>query len=147
MRLKAQYIEDTFIPSQSELRRSGLCKFSNACGTAATERLSIQTAVRHRILDLAPPGKAVRLSQKLEAWHALDFAAFRAEVLRLFKSDIPLKERGAWEAYLAENAAEVAALTAAIEAAEREIDAIVYRLFDLDAAEIALLEASLAGQY
>jgi hypothetical protein len=30
--------------------------------------------------------------------------------------------------------------------AEREIDAIVYRLFDLDAGEIALLEASIAGQ-
>ena len=38
-------------------------------------------------------------------------------------------------------------LDTAIEKAEREIDAIVYRLFDLTADEIALLEASIAGQY
>ncbi len=31
--------------------------------------------------------------------------------------------------------------------AEREIDTIVYDLFDLTPDEIALLEASLAGQY
>ncbi len=31
--------------------------------------------------------------------------------------------------------------------AEREIDAVVYRLFDLSAGEVALLEASIAGQY
>lgn len=38
-------------------------------------------------------------------------------------------------------------LTAEIETAERDIDATVYRLFDLTPDEIALLEASLAGQY
>ena len=38
-------------------------------------------------------------------------------------------------------------LTAEIAEAEREIDAIVYRLFDLTAEEIALLESSLTGQY
>jgi hypothetical protein len=39
------------------------------------------------------------------------------------------------------------AVDAEIEKAEREIDAAVYRLFDLDAREIALLEVSIAGQY
>jgi hypothetical protein len=38
-------------------------------------------------------------------------------------------------------------LTAEIAQAEREIDIIVYKLFDLTADEIALLESSLAGQY
>jgi hypothetical protein len=33
------------------------------------------------------------------------------------------------------------------EAAEREIDAALYKLFDLTPEEIALLEGSLAGQY
>ena len=36
--------------------------------------------------------------------------------------------------------------TAKIEDAEREIDQIVYRLFDLTPDEIRLLEASLEGQ-
>ena len=58
-----------------------------------------------------------------------------------------MKERGQWEAYLAEHAGQVRALTAAIESAEREIDTLVYALFDLTREEIALLEASLEGQY
>lgn len=45
------------------------------------------------------------------------------------------------------DAIEAARLSAAIEAREREIDAIVYRLFGLFEEETALLEASLAGQY
>jgi hypothetical protein len=38
-------------------------------------------------------------------------------------------------------------LTSEIEAAEREIDALVYSLFDLTSEEIALLETSLGGRY
>ena len=87
------------------------------------------------------------MSRKLDEWWTLDFAAFRAEVTRVFRTEIPVKERGDWEAYLANQATEVRKLDAAIEKAEREIDAIVYRLFDLTPDEIALLEASIAGQY
>jgi hypothetical protein len=58
-----------------------------------------------------------------------------------------VKERGEWEAYLGENAARVRALSDAIAAAEREIDQIVYALFDLTAEEVELLEKSLEGQY
>jgi hypothetical protein len=43
--------------------------------------------------------------------------------------------------------AEARARDAEVEAAERETDRIVYRLFDLTPAEIALLEGSIAGQY
>ncbi|OAI31798.1 hypothetical protein A1351_00140 [Methylosinus sp. R-45379] len=42
---------------------------------------------------------------------------------------------------------EAARLSAEIESREREIDAIVYDLFDLSTEEAALLEATLAGQY
>ncbi|WP_159726496.1 Eco57I restriction-modification methylase domain-containing protein [Methylosinus sp. Ce-a6] len=45
------------------------------------------------------------------------------------------------------DAIEAARLSAAIEAGERAIDAIVYGLFRLSREEIDLLEASLAGQY
>jgi uncharacterized protein Yka (UPF0111/DUF47 family) len=52
-------------------------------------------------------------------------------VKRAFGDDIPLKQRSEWEAYLSENTRQVRALTDEIEKAEREIDKIVYRLFDL----------------
>ena len=66
---------------------------------------------------------------------------------RAFRADVPLKQRGEWETYLTENCIEVEALSATITTSEREIDRIVYTLFDLTAEEINLLEASLAGQY
>ena len=92
-------------------------------------------------------GGCRKLSRKLEEWWTLDFAAFRDEIKRVFHAEVPVKERGAWEVYLAEQTVKVKALNAEIEKAEREIDAIVYRLFDLTPEEIALMEASIASQY
>jgi DNA-directed RNA polymerase subunit F len=66
---------------------------------------------------------------------------------KTFKADIPLKQRSQWENFLREEAEKVRRLTAEIVEAEREIDAIVYKLFDLTPDEIALPESSLAGQY
>jgi hypothetical protein len=48
---------------------------------------------------------------------------------------------------LRDNAAHVSKLSDRIASAEREIDRIVYGLFDLTADEINLLEGSLERQY
>ena len=141
-----QYVSRLPIPDMTDDTRGRLAVLAQACTAAARARFAIQSAVRHRILDLAPPERR-KLTGKLEAWHELDFTAFRDEVKKAFHVEIPLKQRGEWEIYLAENAAEVHRLSAEIAAAEREIDILVYRLFDLTADEIALLEASLEGQY
>ncbi len=146
LRLRSDFVEQLPIPDISQDTRVQLASLAEACTDAAGRRFEIESAVRCRILDLAPPERA-KLSGKLEDWRELDFAAFRAEVKRAFHADIPVKERGEWEAYLADNAAKVRSLSDQIAAAEREIDAIVYRLFDLTADEIALLEASLEEQY
>ncbi len=146
IRLKQQYIAPTVLPNTTSQDRGKISKLSEICSDAAKKRFLVQSSVRHRILDLASPERA-KLSRKLQEWWTLDFAAFRDEVKRVFKADIPVKERGEWEAYLGKEAAKVLALNAEIEKTEREIDAIVYRLFDLTPGEIALLEASIEGQY
>ena len=145
IRFKAQYV--SLLP----ILTSGgdplpVVRLGTKCTEDAGRRHEIQSEVRHRILDLAPP-ELRKLTGKLENFHKLEFAAFREEVKKAFHADIPVKERGDWEVYIAEKGAEVRRLTSEIEAAEREIDAIVYKLFHLTADEIALLEASLAGQY
>jgi hypothetical protein len=142
IRLKAQYISLTVMPKISNSSAKHLAALGQACTEAAQKRFALLAAVRRRILDLAPPERA-RLNGKLEDWHALDFSAFRAEVKRAFRAEIPLKARGEWEAYLTENRAAVLALTDQIASAEREIDTIVYGLFDLTPDEIALLESTL----
>jgi hypothetical protein len=143
---EAQYVSQLPIPKMPAPARKKLAALGEVCTKAARERYEIQSAVRRRILDLAPPERA-KLTGKLEDWHELDFAAFRAAVKTAFRAEIPLKERAEWENYLSENRASVRALTSEIDAAEREIDKIVYALFELTDEEVALLEASLEGQY
>jgi hypothetical protein len=146
LRLKSQYVEQIPIPTMPKMLRDNLAQTGQSCAEASATLFDIQSKVRHRILDLAPAERR-KFSRKLEEWWTLDFAAFRAEVKRTLRTEIPVKERGEWETYLGSQAAEVRKLHAEIEKAEREIDAIVYRLFDLTPDEIALLEASIAGQY
>jgi type I restriction-modification system DNA methylase subunit len=143
VRLKRQFVEQLPIPSSFDVDLTALAQI---CTDSARARFAIQSAVRHRLLDLAPPERK-KLTGKLENWHELAFPVFLDEVKKAFRADVPLRQRGEWESYLADNAAEVRRLSAQIVEAEREIDAIVYRRFDLTADEIALLEASLAGQY
>lgn len=147
IRLKQQYVAPTAMPKPTSAERSSLSKLGDKCAAAAKKRFEIQSNVQHRILDIAPPQRQSKLTRKLEYWWELDFSGFRAEIKRAFKTEIPVKERDDWEKYLAKNAAEMRRLTAEIEAAEREIDKIVYKLFDLTPNEIRLLEDSLAGQY
>lgn len=142
--MRVQYVQRVPIPLWREADRTGLATLAETATRSASERFETQAAVGRRILDLAP-GRD--LSRKLETWWELDFAGFLAEVKRVLKVDVPLRQRGEWESFLAENRAAVQRLTAEIETAEREIDALVYRLFDLTPDEIALLESSLEGQY
>jgi hypothetical protein len=141
-RLKAQFVGQTPVPLVSLQSDQDLSRLGEAASDAATKRHTIEMAVRHRILDLAHPHRR-KLNARLEAWHQLDFAAFRGEVKKALAAEIPLRERGEWEAYLAESGAEVGALTARIVTAERDIDTMVYGLFDLTPDEVGLLEASL----
>jgi len=146
LELREQHVSQFPIPGISPAAHDRLIALGEANTVAAQTRFEIQSALRRRILDLAPRERA-KLTGKLEDWHALDFSAFRSEVKRAFRVEIPVRERGEWEAYLDENRAKVRVLSDQISAAEREIDAIVYSLFGLSAEEIELLEKSLAGQY
>lgn len=145
--LNAHQITGFPIPETTAGDKKQLLSLTLGAIEAKTSLIQIVGSVRVRIFDLARAGVPCRLSNKLANWWELDFTAFRAEVKRVFRADIPVKERGDWEAYLAENAAEVRRLTSAIAEAEAEIDAIVYRLFDLTDDEVKLLETSLEGRY
>ncbi len=146
LRLRTEFVEQLPLPTMPAGERSQLGHFGDICSDVAARRFDIRASVNHRICDLAP-SEHPKLSRKLDEWWTLDFAAFRAEIKRIFHAEIPVKERGEWEAYLATQAAEIRKLDVEIEKAEQEIDTLVYRLFDLTPEEIALLEASISGQY
>ena len=140
--LRVQYAEKLPIPTWNDSARAELAAASEQASKAAQERLILQTALMRRIPDLCPPGRAPKLTTRLQEWWTLpDFAAFRAEVKKVFKADIPLAERSAWEDWITRDRAEIARLSAEIAQAEAQIDSIVYALFDLTPDEIARLES------
>lgn len=145
LRLRTDFVEKTPVPRMTEKLQDLMAKESASATRAANLRHQLEIEIHHRLLsDLAAPGAS--LSRKLREFHELDFAAFRAEVKRALKVEIPVKERAQWEELHAEASGRVKELTTEIAAAEREIDRLVYEAFELTGDEIALLEASLEGQ-
>ena len=141
-RMKAQYVGQLPIPEMPESSRQALASQAVMAQKSAQERLKLQVALTRRIPDLCPPERDPKLTNKLKEWWTLpDFAAFRAEVKKVFKADIPLTDRSDWEDWINRDRAEIARLTAEIAQAEAQIDSIVYDLFGLTEDEIALLES------
>jgi type I restriction-modification system DNA methylase subunit len=139
-----QNIETLPIPPATDAQKAELAALAESAQAAAEERYRLQQDITRRIPDLAPSGHPAKLTERLKAWWDLpDFAAFRAEVKKAFKADIPLKERNEWENWISETRQQIHALTAKITALEAEINTRVYALFGLTPDEITLLESSL----
>jgi hypothetical protein len=142
--MHTQFVEQVPIPSLSDSTKKALAGVNERANKAARERLSIQTDLIRRIPDLCPPEREPKLTTRLREWWTLkDFAAFRAEVKKAFRNDIPLAERSSWEDWIKRDKVKIAHLTSEIAQAEAKIDAIVYDLFDLTSEEIELLESNI----
>jgi hypothetical protein len=142
--LHSQYVELVPIPKALDLPGLGLGERSVACGAARRDQMISQMAFRRRISDLCTRDRDPKLNTKLTEWWTLeDFACFRDEIKKHYRAEIPLNERTQWEDWFSSGKAEVDKLSAEIARNEAEIDAIVYRLFDLTPDEITLLEESI----
>jgi hypothetical protein len=126
------------IPAVSEQDRTALAQLAQTATALARERYALHGTVSHRLLaDFAKP--ALTLNNRLNEWWTLDFATLRGELRKTFKAEIPVQDRTDWEKTLADWQNRHATLTARLIAIETEIDAHVYRLFNLSAADILLL--------
>ena len=145
-RLFAQSMERLPIPDAPASEQEAISALAMQITGEAQARYGVHRRARGRILsDLGASGKG--LNQKLTAWWELEFPAFREEIRKLFRREIAVKERDDWEEWLAEQRRRHAAHTAAIVAGETALNARVYRLFDLSADEITLIEASTKYKY
>lgn len=141
--VRVQYVETLPIPAADAATRTHLATLAETAQHASERRRDLLNGFHRRILaDLAPAG--TRLNAKLTDWTTLDFKAFHDEVKKLLKQPIPLAERDAWQTRLEADKLRVQQLTDEIKHCERIIDAEVYRLFNLEPAEIALIENELA---
>lgn len=142
-RMKSQYVEQLTIPAMQPPIHASLTNLSKRIHAMAIERQVLQRALSCRLPDLCPPDRDPKLTTRLKEWWTLpDFAAFRAEVKKVFKADIPLAERSGWEDWITRDRAEIARLSAEITKAEAQIDSIVYELFELTTEEVCLLEST-----
>jgi hypothetical protein len=140
--MKSQYLKPLPIPDATPAQKFALTTLAETAQIHAEDRCALQTALTRRIADLCPLGRDPKLTTRLQEWWTLpDFAAFRAEVKKVFKADIPLAERSAWEDWITRDRAKIASLSAEIAQAEAQIDSLVYDLFDLTLDEITLLES------
>ncbi|MDP2071337.1 TaqI-like C-terminal specificity domain-containing protein [Methylotenera sp.] len=137
--LQTIYIETLPIPNASPEQRTHIAQLAESCQTAAEARRNAEIAFTRRIPDLAGTSQ-VKLSTKLQQWWLLDFAGFRAEILKNFKAEIPLKDRNDWQDLFTQQQSLIRELSQHIQLAEQQLNRAVYTLFGLDEAEIALIE-------
>jgi len=81
-----------------------------------------------------------KLSKKLETWFALSYADFLKE-LQKKKVVLSLSKKAELEAYFLEEQQKAVALKTQIDQTDKEIDAMVYALYGLTEAEIAIVES------
>jgi N-6 DNA Methylase/TaqI-like C-terminal specificity domain len=142
--LHSQYVELFPIPDGIDLPKLGMASKATVCGSARHEQMDRETAFRRRIPDLCPRDRDPKLNTKLNEWWTLEtFAAFRDEIKKYYRAEIPLAERTQWEDWFNAGKSEIDKLSAEIARNEAEINAIVYQLFDLTPNEVKLLEDSL----
>ena len=145
-RLFTQFISRLPIPDASETERQIIGELAMAITAEAKARYALHLEARERILgELGATDK--KLNNKLTAWWNLDFPAFRDEIRKVFKRELSPKAQAEWEAWLAQQRARHEALTAAIIDGESELNARVYKLFDLTDDEIKLIEESTKYKY
>ncbi len=145
-RLFHQYMATLPIPDAPTPTRTALADLATRISSEAKSRYALHQRARRRITaDLGVPD--ISLNQKLTAWWTLDFPAFRAEVNKVYRRDIDLRERDDWDSWLGEQRAAHQGHTAEIVRLETELNAIVYGLFDLTAAEVRVVEESTKYRY
>ncbi|MCZ4271495.1 N-6 DNA methylase [Maritalea porphyrae] len=144
VRFFSQFVEKLPIPPTNDAQKQQLAILAEQCQAAAEQRYQLQQGVRRRIPDLCPPEREAKLNNKLKSWWEFpNFAAFRTEIKKTFKADIPLADRSDWEDWLNKDKADIARLSGEIKQHETAINKLVYDLFDLTPDEIELLEANI----
>jgi hypothetical protein len=143
-RLFTQSMENVPIPEAPEAERQAISNLARMCSSVGQERYQGQVNFQRRLLQAFSEAGTGQLNQKAEAWWELSLNQLGDALKQSFKLQTnPLKNPRAadeWEPYLREKRDENARLTRALNDAEAELNGRVYRLFDLSADEIKLLQ-------
>jgi hypothetical protein len=81
------------------------------------------------------------LPKKLEDWYLLSYSDFIKELAKK-KIKLSLSDEAEWEEYFNTESKKALELKYKIDATDKEIDQMVYKLYDLTEEEIAIVEKS-----
>jgi SAM-dependent methyltransferase len=146
-----QFIAPLPVPSAKPKDQKPVAALARKLADLHGERLEAFAEVRRRIIvDLTPrsPLKASPLppplSRKLQGFDRIPMRDALTELERFAKRKLNLAERGVWDSFLLGQANAVAVINREIEDLTGELNQRVYTLYGLDAADIKLIEDSLA---
>jgi hypothetical protein len=80
-----------------------------------------------------------KLPKKLEEWYLLSYSDFIKELGKK-KIKLSLAEEAEWEEYFNAESKKALSLKSQIDATDKEIDQLVYKLYDLTEEEIKIVE-------
>jgi type I restriction-modification system DNA methylase subunit len=135
--VKPQYFEQIPIPESIKNESALLEKVESQMEKSA----SIHTKVNRFLNRIQSNLRAEKLSKKLESFHQYDFATFVSE-LKKKKIKLSLVQQDEWEDYFKAYKTEINNLQFEISKTDKEIDQLVYQLYDLTEEEIAIVENS-----
>ncbi len=141
--VRVQYVEQLPVPTMSTTQRDTLSTLAVTAQTAAEARHTEIKRFAYLVQSDLVPGGQGGGAKLPTAWQTEvpSFDGLRDELKKRFKRELPLGERNVWDCAVSCARQEVASYTQTIAQCEREINALVYQLFDLSADEIALIEA------
>jgi Eco57I restriction-modification methylase len=143
-RLFTQSMENVPVPDAPEAERKAIACLARTCSSLGQERYQGQVNFHRRLFQAFSGGHPGPLDQKAEVWWELSLNQLGDALKQSFKLPTdPMKNprlADEWEPYLHEKRDENARLMRALADAEAELNDRVYRLFNLTADEIKLLQ-------
>lgn len=139
--VRAQYIETLPVPDKP--KDEIISAIANDCQTTVEARYKCETNFTRRLEDLVPEGGEFKLNKKLTSWWELSFSELQTEIKKAFKGSIPLTERNDWQDYFEAEQAKRQKLQLQVTLLEDQLNQEVYKLFNLTADEIALIETDI----
>ena len=138
-RYKSQYVEKLPIPKKPE--QEIISQIATQCQANTEAKYKCEISFARRLKDLVPEQGVFKLNNKLNSWWELDFASLQLEIKKAFKGSISLAERNDWQDYFESEQTKRQQLQAKVTLLEDELNQEVYKLFNLNPDEIALIEA------
>ena len=136
----AKFMNRIPIPTSSKNLKEEIATLAKDCQNLAENRYEVENDLRLNIPDLCPEDREAKLNNKLKSWWLLSFNDFKKEIKKQFKHTMTSKETKAWRKDFDDDKTEIQSLSSQLATKEQELNAKVYKLFNLSEDEITLLE-------